>query len=77
MARLLVHFAYLKAKVLARSVVTSQIDQDLLWCSSVLANAELEPKFRVALLVSHAAPQKATSNFPPKRSPLYVIKISS
>jgi hypothetical protein len=77
MERLLLHFAHLKAKVLARSAVTSQIDQDLLWCSSVLANAELEPKFRVALLASHAALPKATSKFPPKRSPLYVIKISS
>jgi hypothetical protein len=71
MERLLLHFAYLKAKVLARSVVTSHIDQDLLWYSSVLANAELEPRFLVAAL------PKATSKFPTKRSPIYVIKISS
>ena len=74
MEGLLLHFAYLKAEVLPRSSETSQIDQDFPWCSSVLANAELGPKFRLALLASYAALQKATSKFPPKRSPLYVIK---
>ena len=74
MEGLLLHFAYLKVEVLPRSAVTSQIDQDFPWCCSFLANAELEPKFRVALLASYAALTKATSEFSPKRSPLYVIK---
>jgi hypothetical protein len=69
--------AYLKAGVLARSFVTGQIDEDFPWVSSVLANAELVPKFRFALLSSGAALPKVTSNFPPKRSTSSFIKISS
>jgi len=67
MEGLLLRFAYLKAEVLAGSAVTSQIDHDFLWGSSVLVNAELELNFALLCLSLMQPSQKHLQNFRPNK----------